>query len=99
MARTSTLLYSTFIKLSASAVKDPGILVYTKLNTFEQYALAVKITNGILAALRQQVKRGNPSPHLIGKAGSGVLGPVLSSPVQERHEHNWKHPMEGNQNG
>lgn len=64
VACTSTLLYSTFIKLSASAVKDPGILVYTKLNTFELCALAAKMTNGILAALGQQVKRQSFStPH------------------------------------
>lgn len=57
------------------------------------------MTNGILAALGQQVKRGNSSLYLIGKAGPKALGPVLGSPVQERHEHNWKHPIESNQDG
>ena len=50
VACTSNLLYSTFIKLSASAVKDSVVLVYSKLNTSEQCALASKMTNGILAA-------------------------------------------------
>lgn len=96
VACTSKLLYSTFVKLSGSAVKDPGVLVCSKLNTCEQRVLAAKMTNGILAALGQQVKRSDPSLHLIGKAGPGILGPVLGSPVQERHEHNWKHALEGN---
>jgi len=40
---------------SSLAEKDPGVLVDTKLNMSQQYALAVKKANGIPACIRQNI--------------------------------------------
>ena len=45
-----------------------------------------------------EVKRGDPSPLLsTGDATAGVLGPVLGSPVQDRHGHTEDSPDKGHQ--
>lgn len=81
---------------SSFAENGLGLLVDTKLNMNQQCALATKKATVFLTAkYRQQVRKGDPSALLsTGEVAAGALCPVLGLPVQERHGHNEKSPME-----
>ncbi|PKU34373.1 rna-directed dna polymerase from mobile element jockey-like [Limosa lapponica baueri] len=74
---------------STSEEKDLGVLVDDRITMSQQCALVAKKPKGILGCIRKsidkQVGGGYPPPPLCpGEAASGVVCPVLGSPVQER---------------
>jgi len=74
---------------SSSVERDLGLLVDNKLTMSQQCALAAKKANGILGCMKKSVASRSREvllPLLLcpSEAPSGVLCPVLDSPVQER---------------
>jgi len=74
---------------SSSVERDLGVLVDDRLTMSQQYALAAKKANGILGCLKRSVASRSrevllPFYSVLVEAPSGVLCPVLGSPVQER---------------
>ncbi|GAB0184842.1 hypothetical protein GRJ2_000949500 [Grus japonensis] len=85
---------------SSSAEKDLEVLVDKQLSMSQQCALMAKKANGILGCIKnlcgQQVKGSYPAPLLCpGEAMSGILCPVLGSPVQERQGTTGESPVKG----
>lgn len=74
------------------AEKDLKVLVDTKLNMIQQFALPTKRANGILGCIRQSTDSRSGEMLLLY---SGGLCPAPGSPVPGRHGHIGESSTEG----
>jgi len=89
----------TDLMQSSSAERDLGVLVDEKLTMSQQCALAAKKANGILRCIKKTVANRSSEVLLRLSAPSGVLSPVLGSPLQERRGTTGESPAEGYEEG